>query len=274
MIELKISKGEYLTHKDLEKYLNEYEVFLRDSFKKDKMMEYDWNEFLISHNNNIERQISQFDKIELIVENVQKKSFDGYPFHKNTIYLRGEESVGDWKPYTRQFLDNVYEIEFKIIEIKNPETPPFKEDTISEYSVPEIFFIKLTTEEPRKLKRGDKFLFNINILKSTRFGDNDSKEFIFLEYFDKTNILPPSTSSSNSNCFVVTTTMGDINHPVVNDFRNYRDDVLLNTILGRIFINLYYQIGPYLSEIIKNNKTLFQISRSFILKLHKRIIKK
>jgi hypothetical protein len=68
--------------------------------------------------------------------------------------------------------------------------------------------------------------------------------------------------------------MGDTNHPVVNDFRNYRDEVLLNTILGRLFIKVYYQIGPYLSEIIKNNKTLFQISRSLILKLHKRISKK
>lgn len=43
MIELKISNGEYLTHEDLEKYLNEYELFMEDS--KNNMLTFEWDEF-------------------------------------------------------------------------------------------------------------------------------------------------------------------------------------------------------------------------------------
>jgi hypothetical protein len=277
MIELKISKGEYLTHEDLEKYLNEYEKFLRDSFKKEKMIEFEWDDFLRIHNDNIEEQISQNDKIELIVENIVKKPFSGRLFGENTIKLRGNEELGDWDSYS-PLINDVYIIEFKELKIKTHKTPPFKEYTVLQYSVPEIYFSKITTDKPEKLKRGDRVLFNLNIIKTTRHLNVDSREITYLQYFEKRNIFPPSNnqtqSSSNSNCFVVTTTMGDTNHPVVVDFRNYRDEVLLNTILGRLFIKVYYQIGPTLSEIIKNNNTLFQISRSFILKLHKRIFKK
>ncbi len=78
-------------------------------------------------------------------------------------------------------------------------------------------------------------------------------------------------NKSNKNCFIVTTTMGDINHPVVVDFRRYRDEVLLNTYLGRVFINIYYRIGPVLSKVIKTNSFLFTISKKLVLRLHKRL---
>jgi hypothetical protein len=65
--------------------------------------------------------------------------------------------------------------------------------------------------------------------------------------------------------------MGDINHPVVVDFRRYRDEVLLNTYFGRVFINIYYRIGPVLSKVIKTNSFLFTISKKLVLRLHKRL---
>ena len=42
-------------------------------------------------------------------------------------------------------------------------------------------------------------------------------------------------STSNSSCFVVTATMGDTNHPIVNDFRNFRDEQLLTNFFGKQF---------------------------------------
>lgn len=142
------------------------------------------------------------------------------------------------------------------------------------------FFYKFDINKPNSIKKGDRIVFNLNILgKRSDIGSKYLTSLTYIEtngIFSKLNYKTNSNtnSSSNSNCFVVTTTMGDINHPVVIDFRKYRDEVLLETNLGRLFIKVYYKIGPFLSEIIKNNKTLFQISRSFILKLHKRIIKK
>lgn len=76
---------------------------------------------------------------------------------------------------------------------------------------------------------------------------------------------------NSKNCFIVTTTMGDINHPVVVDFRRYRDEVLLNTYFGGLFINIYYRIGPVFSKVIKSNIFLFNISKKVILKIHKLI---
>ncbi|WP_377978395.1 CFI-box-CTERM domain-containing protein [Aquirufa originis] len=107
------------------------------------------------------------------------------------------------------------------------------------------------------------------MINRTRF--KTKEEFIHLEYIEKVNLFPPVKQSSNSNCFVVTTTMGDKNHPIVVDFRKYRDQVLLQRDLGRLFIKLYYKIGPILSYIIKNNKILFKLSKWVILKLHQKI---
>ncbi len=266
-IELKISNGNFLTHEDLENFLKTYDKFLYDSFKKEKMLEFEWVEFSKHHNNIIENQIKQFSKIDLIVENISKVEFSGYEL-EDSICLNGEE-LGNWngKNNRRLVLEDVYEFEFKFIK-NNISYFPIE----PHFPISHIGFKKFTTEKPTNLKKGDRLIFNMNILKIVRDRYDETRPGS-LYYYEKINVLPPE-NESNSNCFVVTTTMGDSNHPVVVDFRKYRDEVLLENNLGRLFIKLYYKIGPSLSEIIKNNKTLFQISRSFILKLHKRIFKK
>ena len=275
MIELKISDGEYLTHEDLEKYLNEYEEFYRKTFE-DGVLEFEWKELIRKHNEIIVNTINSFDKIELIVKDIrienqyEPKGLGGH-LNESSIKLRGEE-IGEWK-YLERSEKEVYKISFDDILINNPILPPYKfKGTSNGFSVPKIKFHKITTSKPSDIKKGSRYIFEINIISSTRY--LGTEEFIFVDYIEKVNLIPNKKETSNSNCFVVTTTMGDTNHPVVVDFRNYRDEVLLNTILGRLFIKVYYQIGPTLSGIIKNNNTLFQISRSLILKLHKRIFKK
>lgn len=86
---------------------------------------------------------------------------------------------------------------------------------------------------------------------------------IDLKYLEKKN--------HNSNCFVVTTVMGDINHPVVEDFRRYRDNIILKSFCGMKFVEFYYLIGPYFSKIISNNQFLLKLSRLIVLKVHKKI---
>lgn len=80
------------------------------------------------------------------------------------------------------------------------------------------------------------------------------------------------TNSSNSNCFVVTATMGDIHHPIVTDFRTFRDERLLTNFLGRQFVSFYYIIGPFFASVIRKNENLRDIVfRKFIRPLHDRI---
>jgi hypothetical protein len=73
MIELKISNGKYLTHEDLEKYLNEYEFYYRNRFNEG-ITQFEWNELINEGNNEIEKSISKYDKIELIIEDIKFKA--------------------------------------------------------------------------------------------------------------------------------------------------------------------------------------------------------
>ncbi|AJR04689.1 CFI-box-CTERM domain-containing protein [Siansivirga zeaxanthinifaciens] len=82
-------------------------------------------------------------------------------------------------------------------------------------------------------------------------------------------------TKSSSQCFVVTATMNDPDHPIVNDFRLYRDRYLLNSKAGFNFVKFYYQIGPYFASLINKSETLRKISfNSFIKPIHKLIQKK
>ncbi len=292
----KPSISEIQSFNDLEIILNEGETFLRETFKKENLPEYQWNDLVLETNNIIEKLISSTVQIQLEILNIQKKKFtrdtDYRLFHSHHnifdktkgidfLNLRGENN-DNYFPNDYQLNDDYYK-EFKKIEpeifvitfkeplIKNPELGPFKSKGQTLNSIPKIKFKCYTQEIDKNLKVGDLFVFKLEYLNSYRY--KGERELIILEYFmiDLVSNYPKPKSNSNSNCFVVTATMGDINHPVVTDFRNYRDKVLLNTIFGRLFIKVYYQIGPTLSEIIKKNKVLFKISRAIILMLHRKL---
>ena len=84
--------------------------------------------------------------------------------------------------------------------------------------------------------------------------------------------IEEKSKPSNSNCFVVTATMGDINHPIVNDYRTFRDEHLLTNYFGKLFVNLYYKIGPYFAILIEKNTWLKKMTfEKFINPIHKRI---
>jgi hypothetical protein len=79
-----------------------------------------------------------------------------------------------------------------------------------------------------------------------------------------------SSRSSGSGCYIATMVYGDYDHPKVMVLRNYRDEVLLSSIIGRIFVRLYYSISPWLVKILKNNNP----TNTFIRKVLNRIINK
>ena len=66
--------------------------------------------------------------------------------------------------------------------------------------------------------------------------------------------------------------MGDISHPVVNDFRTFRDNKLLTTLIGTYLVKFYYIIGPFFAKIIKHNSKIRSlVFNYFILPIHKKI---
>jgi hypothetical protein len=64
---------------------------------------------------------------------------------------------------------------------------------------------------------------------------------------------------------------GDYNHPQVMVLRNFRDEKLANTILGRSFIKFYYATSPKLVEMLKNKKKVNEIIRNVLDKFIKHI---
>ena len=60
-------------------------------------------------------------------------------------------------------------------------------------------------------------------------------------------------ATDNSRCFVATATMGDNNHPIVIDLREFRDNWLLKRNWGIRFTEHYYKHGPKFSKVIKHS---------------------
>lgn len=63
-------------------------------------------------------------------------------------------------------------------------------------------------------------------------------------------------NKDKGNCYIATMVYGDYDHPNVLELRNYRDNSLKKTYLGKKFIKLYYQISPIIVQKIKHKKLL------------------
>jgi len=79
-------------------------------------------------------------------------------------------------------------------------------------------------------------------------------------------------NTSKDGCYIATMVYGSYEHPQVFVLREYRDNILSKTTLGRGFIKTYYKYSPKLVEHLKNKPLLNQIIKS-ILNTLIRIIK-
>ena len=73
-------------------------------------------------------------------------------------------------------------------------------------------------------------------------------------------------SSGKGGCFIATATMGDYDHPVVKELREFRDQYLLERDWGKKFTKYYYKFGPYPAKVISKSNLLKKVSYVFIVK--------
>ena len=78
------------------------------------------------------------------------------------------------------------------------------------------------------------------------------------------NYQPPAGVASG--CFIATATMGDYDHPNVISLRQFRDKHLINSPLGRKFVDFYYKTSPFFANIIAKSSVLQFISRWLLVK--------
>ena len=72
-------------------------------------------------------------------------------------------------------------------------------------------------------------------------------------------------SEGKTGCFVATTCYGNYDAPEVLALRQFRDDKLLKTFSGKVFVKFYYSVSPFLVRLISKSDLRKNFVRKFIL---------
>jgi hypothetical protein len=91
----------------------------------------------------------------------------------------------------------------------------------------------------------------------TRYSENRTTLFNLKTQLAAVNTGGGRSSGGNSSsggCYIATMAYGDYDHPQVMVLRQFRDDVLDKSIVGRWLIKSYYHFSPMLVEKLKNKQ--------------------
>lgn len=72
-------------------------------------------------------------------------------------------------------------------------------------------------------------------------------------------------SGGGGGCFIATAAFGSYLHPYVRILRDFRDDVLLQNVAGRKFVNLYYRMSPPAADWISQRAWAKAVIRVLLL---------
>jgi hypothetical protein len=86
-------------------------------------------------------------------------------------------------------------------------------------------------------------------------------------------ILSDFGIKTKEGCFIATACYGDYDAEEVIILRMYRDNVLMKSRIGRLFVNFYYSFSPFLAKAIGKSEKIKYIIRKFILNRLANLIK-
>ena len=72
------------------------------------------------------------------------------------------------------------------------------------------------------------------------------------------------SQKKNTGCYIATAIYGSYEAPEVRVLRKFRDEVLQQSFLGRLFITTYYQLSPPVAERLKGAKRSNQFVKSLL----------
>ena len=72
-------------------------------------------------------------------------------------------------------------------------------------------------------------------------------------------------SRKDKRCFIATAAMDDIDAPEVDALRLFRDEVLLGSSAGRLFVRAYYRFSPHLAGLISRSAGIRGVVRRFLI---------
>jgi ribosomal protein L7/L12 len=74
-----------------------------------------------------------------------------------------------------------------------------------------------------------------------------------------------TTKTKFEGCFIATVCYGGYDTPEVIKLRNFRDEVLLKSLPGKIFVKLYYRFSPGISKVVSKSETMKVFIRKYFL---------
>ena len=83
----------------------------------------------------------------------------------------------------------------------------------------------------------------------------------------KTNKTSSSTNSSSGGCYIATAVYGSYDCPEVWTLRRFRDEKLLQTLSGKLFVKLYYVTSPTVVKLFGDTKLFNEFWKSRLNKL-------
>jgi tetratricopeptide (TPR) repeat protein len=92
--------------------------------------------------------------------------------------------------------------------------------------------------------------------------------------YDSTGVSRASSySTSSGGCYIATAVYGDYEHENVKLFRGFRDEVLLESSFGRLFVKVYYALSPFLAKRLNPESKISTVIRCCMLDKLAKIIK-
>ncbi len=73
------------------------------------------------------------------------------------------------------------------------------------------------------------------------------------------------TKEAGRGCFIATACYENYNSPEVLVLRQFRDDKLLKTSFGKVFVKFYYSVSPFFATIISKSELLKKSVRQYFL---------
>jgi hypothetical protein len=245
---------------NLEVVLNE----LLDASYEIKVAEFN---LLLKRVNKTSSEIIKLNKdIDNLINKIKSKD---YNYIENNVISELVKTLNEAKelPYDRMrtsFLNSKQHFESIIQDDRQKKAIKTHEDDV-------IRKQKETDQKILNLCKAGKHLEAINYKKSmNHISFEAAKKYV--EDLCAHHGIVISKEESSKKCFVITATLGDPSHPIVEEFRKYRDTNLLTTKQGQILVRFYYRVGPYAAIAISKSKLLRNLSFSlFVNPVYKKI---
>jgi len=135
--------------------------------------------------------------------------------------------------------------------------------------ISKTFSVTILNDELFEIKEGFTIILkNISIGASLNAAnitvvsiENDDKQIV-----SSTPPFVPSTpaNSDGGNCFIATAAFGSYLSSDVRVLRKFRDNYLLTNVLGRKFVEYYYQTSPPVAEYIRKHELLRSLIRALL----------